>query len=80
VPSSPASPARPVLTASVTDEAHAGWQAFAADHDVTVAALVEAVGLALGAPDGLPKRFTAEIIAVAEQVAVERRRRAPDPK
>lgn len=64
---------RPVLTASVSAEAYAGWARFAGDHDVTVTALVEAVGLALGA--GVPEPLAGEVVAVARAVSSERRSR-----
>lgn len=67
---------RPLLTASISPEAYAGWKAFAAEHGTTVTAVVEALGLALGA--GIPRRLEAEVVAVARQVSDERLSRKRD--
>lgn len=58
-------------------ESYAGWERFARDNGVTISATAEAVGLILSAEPGLPDPPFAEVLAIARQVAAERRSRRP---
>ena len=67
---------RRALNVAVSDESRAGWQAFASDHDISVTALAEAVGLILGADHPpLSKTLTTELKMIARAVDKERRSR-----
>lgn len=71
----------PNLNASLSREAYEGWKSFADAHGLTVAALLEALGLQMVAgadtPDeGLCPEGQAAI-AVARRIAAQRRRRSP---
>jgi len=65
------------LNVRVSEEAYAGWEQFAADQGVTITALVEACGLALGSVTSATKLppFMNEICAEARRITVGRRRR-----
>jgi hypothetical protein len=67
----------PRIGAALSAESAAGWESYAADHSVSVSALVEAVGLSLGDPDHLPVRLMDQVVRVARQVDRERRQRRP---
>jgi hypothetical protein len=66
------------LYARISPESHAGWSGFCAAEGMTVTAAVEAIGLALGEPKGIPARMLTEIVMVGRQVAAERRGRRRD--
>lgn len=72
-------PQRRGLHAYVSDESHAGWQEFAANNFVTVAAVIEAVGIWLAECADLPPEQQDEriqaVIAEARQLDRERRSR-----
>lgn len=63
------------LHVEISPESRAGWQRFATDNGLTMAAMAEAVGLVLAA--GLPARVHDELVTIARAVTAERRSRRP---
>lgn len=57
----------------IDDEARDAWKAFADRHGVTVAALLEVIGL--GLPDGELGPVLVAVVEQARAIDVERRRR-----
>ena len=68
------------LLADVSDDAYDGWTTFASAQGVTVASLIEAMGLALADEDAISSLVqrspaTRAVLSKARQIAAERRRR-----
>lgn len=69
---------RPALNVNLSEEALAGWHAFAGAQGVTVTALAEVLGRRLGAladQRGRLPRLLADAVGEARPLAVERRSR-----
>ena len=63
------------MTAQLSAESYEGWKNYAAENDVTVTGLVEALGTMLAA--GLPRRVETELLTIARATAAERKARRP---
>lgn len=63
------------IRARVSDESYDGWRYFAEQHGVSVASLVEAIGLTLRNVDLPMTAGRREMIARAREIDAQRRRR-----
>lgn len=62
------------LNVDLSDESYAGWERYARDHGVTIAATAEAIGLMISAGP-LQEPLASELLAIARAVTAERRAR-----
>lgn len=70
------------MTVSISDDARAGWKAFARSQGVSVTALAESFGSALADFDAADARHTRRLVAIvaeAREIDAERRSRQRDP-